>query len=345
MSNPVEEMLNRLDPEKKGKVLVILQEYENLRVQFAEDIKKRSEILDSNESLQDEIDRTKEKIDDNNAQAETYLLRVEELQADLEKENVNKTTINEEIEKYKAELEKCKKSNESSNELLISLAHKSNENLFLLQALNEKLKQFDLAQKKTKESLDNLAVKIDLDKFDGSFLHNSLAQARIETDKPKPNKWQDVGRGIQNSDKPKPNSEKGSYLKPPGELEKFLNAKKFTFMPSDDKWICMDNGTPKSNYTIENGKVTTTGRSDASFRNSIEILIQAETISNGGNKPDFSKMELLVTGPDKERILSIARTEYGIGTALNKKNTAHNNSGGGTPPTPNDEPPRTPFKP
>lgn len=344
MSNPVEEMINKLDSDKKGKVCVILQEYENMRFQFAEDIKKRSEIIESNTTLQEEIDRCKEEIEENNAQAKTYLSKAEELKKELGKGEVNKAKIEEEIEKYKAEANTCKKNSESSSELLVPLLQRTNENLLLLQALNEKLKQFDSIQKKTAESLDNLGVKIDLNKFDGSFLHNSFGQAKVQTEKPESKKWQDVEKGVNNKDKQKPNTAKGSYFKPPEELEKFLNSKKFTFMPSDDKWICMDNETPKSNYTIENGKVTTTGRNDASFRNTIELYMKGETLKNNGVTPDFSKMEVLATGPDKDRMLELARKEYGIGTALNKKNTGENTFGG-TPPKSNDEPPPTPFRP
>ena len=72
MANPAEEVIKALDKDKKEKVLVILQEYENLRVQFTEDIKKRSEMLVSNGSLQDEIEGYKKEIVKNNAQAETY---------------------------------------------------------------------------------------------------------------------------------------------------------------------------------------------------------------------------------------------------------------------------------
>lgn len=345
MINPVEQMINRLDPEKKQKVCVILQEYENLRVQFAEDISKRSELLRSNESLQDETDRCQEKIEDNNARAETYLSKADELKEELEKDEANKAKIEEEITKCNEKANELKKSNESSSELLIALAQKTNENLLLIQAFNEKLNQFDSVQIKAKESLDNLGVKIDLDKFDGSFLHNSLAQARIQTEEPKPNKWQDVEKGVNNKDKQKPNNTKGSFLKPPEELEKFLNAKKFTFMPSDDKWTCMDNGTPKSNYTIENGKVSTTGRSDDALRNTIELYMKGEILKNKGVAPDFTKMEVLATGPDKDRMLELARKEYKIGTELNKKNTEQNTFGGGTPPTPNDQPPQVPFRP
>ncbi len=354
MSNPVEEVIKTLDKDKKEKAVEILRNFENLRIQLAEEIKKRSELTAATTKLQNEIESQQGLIEKNNEKAANIRMRQEELRQKLQTNPENTAQMQEEFDQCAPQIALWENKNKNPLEKQVKDKKTFEDNQKSLSELNEKLKTFYDAQIAASELLNGLNIKGNINSVDLSFVHNAISAPKAQ---PQPNKlplqegeqekenrsplgWDGSKRSIK--DKNKTNTEpkivKGSYFKPPDILQSYLSSKQFTVMPSGETWLCSDNTSPKSSYTIENGKVTTTGRSDDSLRKTIEIYMQGETISNGGIKPDFSKMEVIATGEDRVRMLEIARKEYGIGTALNKKNTEQNTFGR-TPPKKDEEPP------
>ena len=342
MSNPLEVMVNQLDTDKKEKAIELLRNFENLRVQFAKEIKERSDVIVANKKIQDDLDDSPEEREKIKQNTEKLLMEKQEVDQKLQQDKDNKdllarqTEILEDIELIKQDAVKI---NEKHEKLKQSL----DQNLQSLQKLDEKLKPFEEAKKNANSLLNSLSIKGNIESHDISFALNIIS-TKDTKEKPLEKNWKTEKHWSEK------NTQKASYFKPPEQMQTFLKKKGISVCLTGETWACKDDKLPDTSYHIDDGKVTTTGKTDAAFCKAIEILIEGERIKNGGIKPDLSTMKLTVTGPDKDKILKIAKETYGIGKTLDNKEIAQNTVGRspptkGEPPKKDDQPPPsfTPF--